>query len=252
MLGEAVSSNDAKVLYDFLRHSTAVCIDLASDLRYDGSHKWHVNLVILYGSILELSHSIQVLLDGESSVGVSVLLRSMLEASVDIRNLEVERTYGYYMDAAYLKQWIKVFDEAKKGDNPYLNGMAESPKFDDTLLEYQVRLKELEEQGYKALSIFDKFSKSGQVKEYRSIYNFLCSDSHNNQRSLVLRHITSDRGNAEREIQFFSPFKLDFCIQEIVLCIEILIDSTVIIHKALNSIRLPDVKLLAVKFSEIC
>lgn len=251
MPNEVVQPNDAKVLYDFLHSSMATCIDLAGVLRCDTTHKWHVNLVSLYGSILELSHSIQVLADGDSPVGIPILLRSMLEAFVDIRNLEADRTYGYHMDAAYLEQWIKVLEEAEKGDNPYLKGMSEFEKFDDILSDYRTQLEELKKKGFSALSHFKKFEKSNQVKEYRSIYNFLCCDAHNNMRSLVSRHVYLAGDQPESQIQFFAPFNLDSSIQHIALCIGVLIDGTEIIHKALNSPKLPDVELLAIEFSEI-
>ena len=49
---EEMPLRDPKKLYGFLRHSISVCTELARALQFDKTHKWHVNLVSLYGSML--------------------------------------------------------------------------------------------------------------------------------------------------------------------------------------------------------
>jgi hypothetical protein len=175
----------------------------------------------------------------------------MVEASVDIINLKADRTYGYYMDATNLKEWIKIFEEAKKGDNPYLADISKLPNLNEILCDHKKQLDELKDKGYSPLSHFDKFAKANQAKEYRSIYNFLCCDAHNNIRSLISRHADINDDQSDYQLQFLAPINLDSIFHYIDSCIDILINSIVIVHKALESPMTSKAETLATQFSEI-
>ncbi len=251
MGSEEMPLRDPKKLYGFLRRSISVCTELARALQFDKTHKWHVNLVSLYGSMLELANSICVLVEGDSPIGIPILLRSMLEAFVDFSNLKETRTYGYHMDAAHVKEWIRILEEAKRGDNPYLAEISKLPNLDNILSDYKKQLEELENKGYTPLSHFQKFDKSNQTKEYRSFYNFLCCDAHNNIRSLISRHADIAEDHSDYQLQFFPPIDLDSIVHYIDSCLGILIASTEMIHKALGSPMTSEVEQLATQLSEI-
>ena len=251
MESEKENLRDTKELYEFLPISISECTELARVLKFDKTHKWHVNLISLYGSMLELANSICVLVQGDSPIGVPIILRSMIEAFMDFSNLAATRTYGYHMDAANVKEWIKIFEEAKRGENPYLADISNLPNIDEILSDHKTQLDELKEKGYSPLSIFQKFDTSNQSKEYRSIYNFLCCDSHNNIRSLISRHADIADDKSDYQLQFFAPVDLDTIFHYIDSCIGILINSTVLIHKALESPGISKAEQLAGKLSEI-
>ena len=242
---------DPKEIYGFLRRSISICTDLARALQFDKTHKWHVNLVSLYGSMLELANSICVLIEGDSPIGVPILLRSMLEAFVDFSNLEESRTYGYHMDAAHMSEWIKILEEAKRGDNPYLADISKLPNLDEILSDHKKRLEELKNKGYPPLSHFQKFDKSKQTKEYRSFYNFLCCDAHNNIRSLISRHADIAEDQSDYQLQFFPKIDIDAIVHYIDSCLGILIASTEKIHKALGSPKTSEVEQLSTQLAEI-
>ena len=210
-----------------------------------------MNLISLYGSMLELANSICVLVEGDSPIGIPILLRSMLEAFVDFSNLEATRTYGYHMDAVNIKEWIRILEEAKRGDNPYLEGISKLPNLDKVLCDYKKQLEELKEKGYSPLSHFQKFDKSNQSKEYRSFYNFLCCDAHNNIRSLISRHADITDDQSDYQVQFFPSVDLDSIVHYIDSCLGILIASTLLIHKALGSPNTYEAEQLAAQLSEI-
>lgn len=251
MRSEDKSLGDPKELYEFLRHSISDCTELARSLRFDKTHKWHVNLLSLYGSVLELANSVCVLVEGESPIGVPILLRSMLEAFVDFSNLVETRTYGYHMDASSTKEWIRILEEAQRGDNPYLADISKLPNLDTILSDHRNELEDLKGKGYLPLSQFQKFEKSQQSKEYRSFYNFLCCHAHNNIRALISRHADIADDESDYELRFFSPTDHDSIVHYIDSCLGILIASTRSIHKVLGSPMASEAELLVTQLSEI-
>ena len=233
---------DPRKAYDFLHRTIPRCIEFARDLKFDKTHQWHMALVTLYGSVLEMSHAILVLVNGDAGIGVPIILRSLLEAFLDLNNLVETKSYGYHLDAGHWKEWIKILQEAKLGQNPYLEEISKSPDLDQMLAEFTSKLNELTKKGIKPLKQFEKFERCSLTAEYLSIYNYLCCDSHNNLRSLFDRHteITEDR--MDFQVQFFKEFDFEENLQHIESCLGILVQSTVIIHKALESPRMTEVE----------
>jgi len=248
---ETWEEESAKKLYEFFCLAIIRCTELAREFRFDKTHKWHMNLVSLYGSILELSHAISISVGSDSPIGVPILLRSQLEAFVDFTNLASDRKYGYNMDAAHLNEWIKILREAKPGGNPYLKGMSEALDLDAILGSYEGQVEKLRADGYRPLNNFEKFERSGQAQEYRSFYNFLCCHSHNNIRALIERHVAILADGADIEVQFFPAVTLAELVQYFDSAVGILIGATKVIHEALESPRLADVELLAEKLSDL-
>lgn len=225
----------SKRIYEFFVRAIGECNELARDLRFDKTHQWHMALVTLYGSILELSHAIRVQIANDSPIGVPILLRSQLEAFVDFVSLAADRKYGYRIDAANLKEWKRVLIEAKTTDNPYLKDIAEFKDLDAAVAEHEFKLRELEEKGYHALNNFEKFDRSGQAQEYRSFYNFLCCHTHNNMRALIERHIAFIDDGADLEVQFFAPAVLTDLMEYYESAAGILVAATIGIHEVLES-----------------
>jgi hypothetical protein len=155
------------------------------------------------------------------------------------------------MDAANMKEWIRILEEANRGENPYLADISKLPNLDKVLSDYKKQLQELKDKGYSPLSHFQKFDKSNQSKEYRSFYNFLCCDAHNNIRSLISRHADIADDQSDYQVQFFSPIDLDSIVHYIDSCLGILIASTELIHKALGSPMTSKAEQLAAQLLEI-
>lgn len=49
-------------------------------------------------------------------------------------------------------------------------------------------MKSLRDRGYYPLNIYERFEKAGMTDEYRSLYNFLSSDTHSNISALIGRY----------------------------------------------------------------
>jgi hypothetical protein len=173
------------------------------NLKFDKQHPWHRNLIALYLSLIEYSDSLICLVENEKSIAIPLIFRSLLEAYVDFKNLAENQTYGYYMDASNAKQWIKFLEEASKNKNAYLALTASEPNLTTVIQEQNTLLSERSAKGYKPLSIFEKFEKAGMTEEYKSIYNNLCTYSHNNINSFTERFFVINEAKNDFEIVLF-------------------------------------------------
>lgn len=231
---EAVDNFYRKLLTDLLNH--------AATFTFDGTRPLHVNSVSLYGSILELSGSLVPLLDTEHYSAIPVVLRSVLEAYVDLENLCKDPKYGYSLEIKTLVEGLKFLREAKNEKNAYLGIIAEAPDLDERLSGMEAEKNRLISLGYKDLNKFERFSKAGLENEYRTVYNWLCCAAHNDYRALRERHL--DKQEQGLKIHYFK--EADYQELETLLGIasELLVRSSIAIHSLLNSERMADFKRL--------
>jgi hypothetical protein len=180
-------------------------------LRFDKHNPWHRNMVALYCSLIEYSDCLVHLVENKKNIGVPIVFRGMLEAFVDFKNLTQNELYFHNMEASYIKEWLKVIEEANQNNNAYLALIGKNPKLDlDTLIsDHKTKLKELENNKFEALSQFKKFSQAGMLEEYKSVYNFACSHSHNNIRSLFDRFFIINEAENDFEIELFKEEEPD-------------------------------------------
>ena len=206
---------------------------LAEKLEFDKNHSLHRTIVALYGSVLELTSSCILLIDKRLLPGVPVLLRAVLEAYVDLVNLAKSPRYSYSIELNYLREWRKLLEEAKAGKNEYLSDISEAPGLDARIAQIRKEEARLKSEGHKVLKISDKFIHAGMQKEYNSLYNSLCCDSHNNLRSLLYRHFEFDA------VGFAMVFYKEYATGDAAVYIgtnaELLVRATEKIHEVLQS-----------------
>jgi hypothetical protein len=231
-------------LYQFMCHLHDVALDLVKSLRFHKRHPWHLHLVSLYGTMLELLGSTCILIREGVPIGVPILLRSAVEANLDFVNLAARRRYGYYMRAAELHEWIKILREAKTGQNPFLKAIAQVPNLDDVLAQYKSDLSKLKTDGFSPLSQKEKFGRADLDAVFRSVYNFLCCHSHNNIRALVSRHINISPNQTDFQVEFYAPVNLDGLLPYIDSLCAIIMSSTETIHRVLKSDATKEVQAL--------
>lgn len=177
-------------------------------LKFNKQHPWHRSLIALYLSLIEYSDALINLIENEKSIAVPVVFRSLLEAYVDFKNLSEDKTYGYHMEANYAYNWLNSLEEASKNQNEYLALTSSEPNLYAAIQEQKAKLAELKAKGYlnkknKPLSVFEKFKKAGMIKEYNSIYNYLCTHSHNDIGSLGERFFVINEARNNFEITLF-------------------------------------------------
>jgi len=222
-----------KEVFDFLKKTHDEFQPLSEKIVFDKTNPLHRNSISLYGSIIELTGSVILLLNSKLGTGVPILLRAILEAYVDLFNLINNAQYGYNLEVSYLKEWLKILEEASHGKNEYLQFIADEPTLPETIDSWRKKKKSLEKKGYRSLRIEQKFKQAGMQKEYKSLYNMLCSDAHNNLRSLVDRHI--EREETDFSIIFYKEYTADDTAHHVGSNLEILVRATQLIHDFFDS-----------------
>ena len=196
LLGAPVSDVST---HDYLRGCHNDAAGWLSKLTFDSSHPWHRNLIALLGSIIELSEALAVLAENNCWIGIKPLMRTLLEHFVEIKNLSEAEEYGFYMEASYFEQWLKVLNHAKDS-NPYLCGIANLENLEVEVSKHRDILADLHSNGYEPKSVYDKFKMAGLENEYRSVYNSLSAESHGNIRALIGRHFDIDRESGKVQL----------------------------------------------------
>lgn len=206
-------------------------------LRFDKKHPWHLHLVCLYGSMIELLGSACILIQRGSSIGVPILLRSLVEANLDLRLLAEDRTYGFRLRAEELQQWLLVY--APKGKRPV---QPTGAGFDHMSIEgIQKELDDLRKQEYGPWTRKKKFEEVGDEVGYRVVYNHLCCHAHNNKRALFSRHVQVSDSGHDFQVQVYSGIDFERLLPYIDTFCGIMLKATEIIHELLGVKPLPEV-----------
>jgi len=223
---------------------------LTEQLHFDKKHPWHLNLVSLYCSLIELTGSACILVQETIGIGIPILLRSAVEAHLDFAKLAADRRYGYRLRASELKEWIKLLKEAKDGTNPFLKEISDFPDADKTLGKWEQEQEELRNKGYKPLSVYEKFDKTNLEPIYRSVYNILCCHSHNNLRALQARHVNITKEMDDFSVELYTPVNFDRILPYVDNFCGILISATETIHQLLESDCIKEIEELKIEFQK--
>ncbi|MEO9944046.1 DUF5677 domain-containing protein [Paraglaciecola sp.] len=190
--------------------------------------------MLLYCSLIEYSDSLLLIFKSKRNISGPIIFRAYLECYVDFINLANDRKYGYFMQASFHKDWIKILEEQSKGANPYLSAIPTTTLDSKHMLENsRIELKSLKEKGYSPLSIFKKFHRANVVDEYKSIYATLCAFSHNNISALRNRFFFLQPEKETFDIALFK--ETDDVTPFIETGYELLRESSFTIHTILNS-----------------
>ena len=221
-----------KVL-DFMKQAHDGLQPLSATLSFDNAKPQHRELIALYGSIIELTGAVIALVDKRLITGVPILLRSVLEAYVDLHNLAEKSSYSYVLELEHIKQWIEILREANTGKNEYLAAIAGAPELNDQIAKWTKRKDDLEKKGFRALRIKQKFQRAGMEREYRSQYNQLCCDAHNNLRALIARHIQMNEDGLG--VVYYKPYTPDDSAVHVGTNAELLVRASQEIHAFFKS-----------------
>ncbi|WP_027368109.1 DUF5677 domain-containing protein [Desulfocurvibacter africanus] len=141
----------------------------------------------LLANILEKANGVYILIKEGNYTSTPIVLRSMLEAYVDLRSAKNDSNYIKHALAAYA--WERI--EAAK---IIQNSNDESAKLDIELankyqIESQEEQKQLSQEGFSRLFSKEKFEKANCEANFKIVNMLLCSYSHNNISRLEQRHL---------------------------------------------------------------
>jgi hypothetical protein len=223
-------------------------LEASSKLSFDKTHPWHRNLIALHGSMIELIGNILILLNGGGTLGVPSIFRTILEAFVEFKNLLEDRTYGYNMEAQFSLHKLRQYEEAEKGNNPYLDYYSELPDLLELISNEKKALGDLKSKGYVPLKVLERFEKAGMINEYRSIYGSLSSDAHGNISVLIDRHC--DIKGDDFDMVYYEDRPISKYHAEIFSACNMLIQSAIGIHELLESDAVTEIIKLQKEFED--
>lgn len=157
---------------------------------------FYYRIINIAGAILTLELSDPPSPSIDNRAMTPILFRSALEASIDLSNLLDDPDYGLHLEAAFSHEWKRLLSEATSG-NKYLAALGELEGVEDMLAAYQAKLDELKEKGVLPLRALERFDLAGIEDKYRSVYPYLCAQSHNNLQALSSAHI-EETGHSKR------------------------------------------------------
>jgi uncharacterized protein DUF5677 len=219
---------------NYLKQTHMDFCSFSQEFKFDGNSAYHISIVSFYGSILELTESCIVLIENNVTIAVPIIIRSILECYLDLKNMTGDINYGYHLRMNFLHESTR-FSSSNK------NLLMENSDFKRTHDLQCQEYKELEKNGYSRIKVYKKFELADMLHEYNSFYNRLCADSHGDFSALSERHLSNDEKN--KMIIFNKKTDQDSLAFYIIKLSEYLIKSTFLIHRELGSSALSNVEL---------
>ena len=234
-------STIASELFEMLKRLHDSAVDLTPALKFDQTHKLHRATVAYYASIVELSGACCELLNNNHTSAFPIVLRAVFEAHIDLINLVKDPQYCYTLEIDLLKSQLEFLKLSKEGNIDYLSQITAKIDLDARLTDTQTALDAAKQKGTQR-TISDKFVTADMKDEYKTLYAWLCSHSHNNLSTLSTRHIETTDAGTEMVMYRDSPLD-DYQIWIGIAC-ELLLRSIEVIHDFLKSDKGDEVKKL--------
>ena len=153
------------------------------NINYDTSSLQEKLSIALFLSIFEIANSINILLKSRAHITIPSLIRNMLEAYVDLKNLLKDSDYKSVIYSSYLKEQKRFLE----------NNVDHNKIYSKMLIDVKELLKNINCKN-RGTSFASRFKEAGLQKIYISIYNKLCRETHNNINCLIERYFTIEEG----------------------------------------------------------
>jgi len=194
-----------------LHQKIAYCKDIVSNLQHNPpKQRWKFTIVAYFYSLIDIASAINILYLHKDTTGIPILYRSFLEAYVDLYNLVHDPKYGYRLEVNKNKEWSRLLTNH---ENPYLDGVFNDEDW-NTFIEKLKVDKESADPQYKPLKPSEKFKLAELQDAYETLYNELCSNAHNNLRSVYERFLKKEANGSKAEM----------CMASVLTCIDEALD----------------------------
>lgn len=195
--------NPKDEFYDaFISHT----ISILKKFTFDHDDEAISHLFSLLATSIELLDNMLFLTQNDKSrIGIPVLLRCCLEATVDIQFILKDKSNYKKLKLDNLCLWKDIY-EASYQNNAYVKHLKNATDFPTKARETSLAIKELQQNGVETASIKSKFKETDFLEEYCSIYAVLCAHAHNGGFALDVRHVTPV--GSSRSTDLFRPTKM--------------------------------------------
>ena len=189
--------NEPDRTLDALSACLQACGERASRQGFSFGEPQHAAAVSLLGSILELAADVLDLLKRGKAIAPKILLRSLLEAFVELVNVTEDPDYlgsMRYAQLVALQKLVNVATGPDQAQNPFFADLLSNEATAERRAEIALELAELESQGIRELNIWARFKLAGERDRYEAIYRLLSQQAHHSLNALGDRHVVEQEG----------------------------------------------------------
>lgn len=193
-----MSNREIRILLKFLDEACSSARELMPRLLGRNVTDVELATICMHLRTINLASGVSALLHANSTAGVPILYRALLEVFVDLWNI-LECGTEYFDECvtpADLEVQIRILKAAGRG-NEILEVIREAPDFASTLEQLKLKQTSLKDhvkaknKGKKlGKNVRDCFEKAGMLDEYESVYVAVCESSHSNLHELHREHVT--------------------------------------------------------------
>jgi hypothetical protein len=198
--------SDQKI--DLFRNFLSQILALVSRFEFNTTDEVITHVFALLSSSIELFDNMCVLALNDANAGLPILLRTILESSVDIEFILLKSNNYQRLKIEELYRWQGIYECVYRG-NPLVAHLRQRPSFESESKNNASTLKALRNSGVTKASVSDKFKSTLFADAYDSIYAMLCSYSHNGTDALYERHITTQNGISR--VNLFKETTIEEC-----------------------------------------
>lgn len=218
------------------------------DIKFDKSDNVDNTLVSLYATVIEQTGSAVILIQQGYYGGIEAILRSVLEAYIDIVNLTNNKGYLDQLLLEFYESQKKVGDQVAKG-NRWLVGIdpAVAAKRHG---EWVKKYDDLHKTAKPHLNKFQRFEVAKEEETYRAIYKTLCDEAHNNITALTSRHLR-EKSDGDIEIVVFAEPEAEHADMVYDTWANILQHANIVMHTHYQSPALDDIKAAGVAMDKV-
>ena len=212
----------------FTRNSA---LNLIQHLRINLRRREHLYSFSLYLSMIDYAAGIAALRQTDGAIAVASLTRSVMDAFVDIENIQRDHRFCDYLEYSSAKDTARMLKKAKLEDNPYLQAIKEDPQFNDSALQEAESIIAALEPKLEARRITteSKYAKVKRMHEYDAIFRELSGDVHNTVQTAISRRFEVD-GEKERLVLRSAPY-VRFELACLILVAEALVNASEVLLK---------------------
>lgn len=233
---------------NFVNQSLRSCIDVSRQLRFNKDIAQQLYAICVYSTILEIASDTLNLIKNRSKISTAILLRSLLEAYVDLLNIIKDENYLQNMYVSALDGKMRMINDALKSNSSLFVLFHQHHNLSLKRIE---ELKKLKPKGYKKLRIRERFKFAGLEAEYCGIYALLCTQTHNDMDAIENRHIQVEGDTKSCSVKFFEELDSEGFLRYIYTLADIIINSSLRIHEFLKSSRLEVLKEIRSKYQTL-
>jgi len=238
-------------MVDYIKRLHDASVDLSKRIRFDKRVPQQLYLTMLYVSIVELTDCIFILVQAKEYAGIPSLFRSLLEAFVDFKNLTHNESYANHMLARSHDEWIRVLNKARSSSNPFLAKYSTWKDIDSQIDQHKAELDRLKKNGYGPLKVSQCFKQAGMAQVYSSVYNFLCSEAHNDIRALIMRHVDINKSCNDYSVVGYK----NRCVSEFAAYLDstagILLESSLGIHSFFGNDKPEELQAFEAEYNQL-